>query len=582
MGFTRISNSQINSRGATTLPNQPQISAIALKEEFDAPAKQIVAPAVNNLMDELEASTSAGNIGAVAPPGRTGTTVQGIVNSVSGDLATLEVSAGTAIADAHTHANKALLDTYTQTDADLAQAVADDHTHSNKALLDTYAQSETDLADAVSKKHSHSNKALLDTYTQTETDLADAVSKKHAHSNKALLDTYTQTETDLADAVSKKHSHSNKTVIDKFGEDSGGNPTYDGNPIGGGGSASDTFKNIVSAGTTFVASGNNDTFKINAGSNVTITALSSPDKGIQISAAGGGSSTGDMLMADYDSSGTVKTAGGIDTYVNAQIGALDVSDSAVSGQYVSSVSETDGKISVTRASLPTVPTKVSDLTNDSGYQTASDVSTAISGKEDKSALKDLAYIAKDGVGSTKVLQGDGTWVTPSTGGHTMTPTPSSSVDEDDVDTAIQAALLEGGANDDVVSAFGVGKWSNLDGFKILSGALSTGTDTIGTWEDDATWETGSRVGWIWHSALYNILSDNDYDIEPISELVSGKQKAIACLTYRFDDNVTVGGVNGGAFAMKLCAPIPAEQNNVKVGLMIKHNRTKTFNGTAIT
>lgn len=36
------------------------------------------------------------------------------------------------------------------------------HTHSNKALLDTYEQTETDLADAVSKKHSHSNKAELD------------------------------------------------------------------------------------------------------------------------------------------------------------------------------------------------------------------------------------------------------------------------------------------------------------------------------------------------------------------------------------------------------------------------------------
>lgn len=31
--------------------------------------------------------------------------------------------------------------------------------------------------------HSHNNKALLDTYTQTEADLADAVAKKHSHAN---------------------------------------------------------------------------------------------------------------------------------------------------------------------------------------------------------------------------------------------------------------------------------------------------------------------------------------------------------------------------------------------------------------
>lgn len=38
------------------------------------------------------------------------------------------------------------------------------------------------------KAHEHTNKALLDTYTQTEANLADAVAKKHEHANKAELD----------------------------------------------------------------------------------------------------------------------------------------------------------------------------------------------------------------------------------------------------------------------------------------------------------------------------------------------------------------------------------------------------------
>lgn len=42
---------------------------------------------------------------------------------------------------------------------------------------------------------------------------------------------------------------------------------------------------------------------------------------------------------------------------NAAIGALDVTDTAVSGKYVSAVSETDGKITVTRADLPTLSVK---------------------------------------------------------------------------------------------------------------------------------------------------------------------------------------------------------------------------------
>lgn len=63
-------------------------------------------------------------------------------------------------------------------------------------------------------RHTHSNKALLDSYKQTEANLADAVSKKHSHSNKAILDTYDQTNANIKDAVNKKHSHSNKSVLD--------------------------------------------------------------------------------------------------------------------------------------------------------------------------------------------------------------------------------------------------------------------------------------------------------------------------------------------------------------------------------
>ena len=39
--------------------------------------------------------------------------------------------------------------------------------------------------------HSHNNKALLDSYTQSNSDIADAVSKKHSHANKTALDAVT-------------------------------------------------------------------------------------------------------------------------------------------------------------------------------------------------------------------------------------------------------------------------------------------------------------------------------------------------------------------------------------------------------
>lgn len=50
-------------------------------------------------------------------------------------------------------------------------------------------------------------------------------------------------------------------------------------------------------------------------------------------------------------------------HINDKIGALDYSDEAVTGQYVSAVSETDGVIKVTRASLPAVGTADSPISN---------------------------------------------------------------------------------------------------------------------------------------------------------------------------------------------------------------------------
>lgn len=53
----------------------------------------------------------------------------------------------------------------------------------------------------------------------------------------------------------------------------------------------------------------------------------------------------------------------VDSYIYNAINKLDYSDTAVAGQYVSSVSETDGKISVTRANLPAVGTADSPISN---------------------------------------------------------------------------------------------------------------------------------------------------------------------------------------------------------------------------
>lgn len=57
------------------------------------------------------------------------------------------------------------------------------------------------------------------------------------------------------------------------------------------------------------------------------------------------------------------TVSTVDSTIDSSIGALDYSDTAVTGQYVSSVSETNGVIKVTRASLPAVGTADSPISN---------------------------------------------------------------------------------------------------------------------------------------------------------------------------------------------------------------------------
>ena len=47
------------------------------------------------------------------------------------------------------------------------------------------------INDAYAARHSHSNKDLLDTYTQTNENITSAITNKHSHSNKTVLDNTT-------------------------------------------------------------------------------------------------------------------------------------------------------------------------------------------------------------------------------------------------------------------------------------------------------------------------------------------------------------------------------------------------------
>lgn len=77
----------------------------------------------------------------------------------------------------------------------------------------------TDLAAKINAStaanHTHDNKALLDTYTQTEADLADAVAKKHSHANADELAKIADGDKAKWDAVAADHlTSADKTTLE--------------------------------------------------------------------------------------------------------------------------------------------------------------------------------------------------------------------------------------------------------------------------------------------------------------------------------------------------------------------------------
>ena len=83
MAFTKLTNADFNDKGALSMPNRPSetMSAQEIKTQFDAPSREVVMPAYNRLIDELEAETGAASIGVVAPTGGSGQTVQALFNN---------------------------------------------------------------------------------------------------------------------------------------------------------------------------------------------------------------------------------------------------------------------------------------------------------------------------------------------------------------------------------------------------------------------------------------------------------------------------------------------------------------------
>lgn len=131
----------------------------------------------NDAANTLTIASAAGGLDAEAVRDAIGVALIGIGNisvtvNDAADTITISTTATVNSTDA------ALRDRSTHTGTQAASTISD---------FQSNVSSNTDVAANTSARHTHSNKALLDTYTQTEANLADAVSKKHSHSNLTAL-----------------------------------------------------------------------------------------------------------------------------------------------------------------------------------------------------------------------------------------------------------------------------------------------------------------------------------------------------------------------------------------------------------
>lgn len=122
MAFTKITENDTINKGVMGLPDTPNLSTSEMQAKFEELSNDVIIPKLNNLVDELEAKSAAGNIGATIPSGINAESenVQAVLNGIA--------------EKAHTHE---------KSDAELTDAVTKAHEHSNKSVIDKFTENES-------------------------------------------------------------------------------------------------------------------------------------------------------------------------------------------------------------------------------------------------------------------------------------------------------------------------------------------------------------------------------------------------------------------------------------------------------
>lgn len=193
-----------------SLDTLQEIAAWIQSHPDDASAMSAAIDALETLVGEIPKDATAATIVAYIQEvvGAEKTRAEGVESGLDSRLDAVEAVLGDGtgsvseqIANAKSEAIAAAAADATSK-ANAAQSAAET---TAKSYTDTEVGKDRTRLDALeAASHTHANKALLDTYTQTEADLADAVAKKHEHANKTVLDGITAEKVAAWDTVGSK------------------------------------------------------------------------------------------------------------------------------------------------------------------------------------------------------------------------------------------------------------------------------------------------------------------------------------------------------------------------------------------
>lgn len=173
MAFKKITQADTTGKWVVGLPDTPGLNTAEMQAKFDEISRDVVIPAHNELVDQLEAAdgSAGGNIKVVNPKTSSG----GTLNET---LSAIEQENAQNTQKAHTHDNKSVLDAITSavktgydrlvtlltgiTGIDSSVTSATNKLPTSKAVKDKTDTMQTEITANTNARHTHSNKSVLD------------------------------------------------------------------------------------------------------------------------------------------------------------------------------------------------------------------------------------------------------------------------------------------------------------------------------------------------------------------------------------------------------------------------------------